>query len=1031
MTPQDGRLRKRLLPVLALASALGHSPLSAVAADLPLQIAQYAHTSWTRNSTKMGLVYAMAQTPDGYLWLAGSYGLFRFDGIRFAKWEPPKGQVMETAPYSLLVSRDGTLWIGTFYGLYSWDGRKLTHYPEMHRHFVTSLLEDGDGTVWAGLRADPGRVCAIRAGQVRCSTQEGALGGFVWSLGTDASGALWLGAESGVWRWRPGRPQRYQIPPLRVGDITTTPGGQMLVGMTGGGIRQVAGDRLVPYPIPAIAKSGEWLADSDIKSNKLLRDRDGGLWIGTESQGLLHVKDGRTDAFMRADGLSGNISCGLFEDHEGNIWYASEKGLDRFRKLPVTTFSTRQGMPDERTNSVLATKDGSIWAATNNGLARWKDGKLVVYGKGNGLPDLHVHSQYQDADGRLWVSTKRGLAYFAAERFVAVDGGPSDEFYSMAGDTEGNLWLAGNKGLAHLKRGLLVDNTPWSRFGHRNQAQVIVADRGGLWLSFWDQEGVLYVKDGKIEANYLVSRGPDGAAVWGLRLDADRAMWVGTAGHGIARIQDGRITMLTTANGLPCDRIFWSVLDADGAMWMYGSCGVFRVTHEDLAGWIADPQRQVAAKLWKGEDGVPPVATAEGYFNPPVAKGADGKLWFLAGAELLRIDPGHIPYNPVPPPVHVESLVADHQTYPTRNGVQLPPLVRDIAIEFSALSLAEPQSIRFRYLLEGHDKDWQELVDRRLVSYTNLPPGNYRFRVKAANNSGVWNEQGAQLDFSILPAIYQTAWFRATCVVVLVGLAWAASQLRLRMRIRRLQREFDATLEGRVAERTRIARDLHDTLLQRFHGVLLQLQAACNLLPDRSRESKQILSSAIDHVAEAITEGRDAVQGLRASTQETNSLAQSLCALAEDLSKENGHATSAHIETHGPTQALHPLVRDEIFRIAAEALRNAFLHADAVTVEVAISYDAHEFRLKVRDDGKGIDPEMLNAGGREGHFGLPGMRERAEVVGGILTIHSGMGAGVEVDLCIPAAHAYARSSTTRSRLHHKNAAPIQNNDTAE
>jgi signal transduction histidine kinase/ligand-binding sensor domain-containing protein len=1028
---QDGRLRKRLLPGLVLASALAGAPLLAVAADLPLQIAQYAHTSWTRNSTKMGLVHAIAQTPDGYLWFGGSYGLFRFDGVRFAKWEPPDGQFVQSSPYALLVSRDGTLWIGTYYGLASWDGRKLRAYPQMHGHFVTSLLEDGEGTVWAGLRADPGRVCAIRAGQVRCSTHEGAFGSAVWNLGTDASGTLWLGADTGVWRWSPGRPQRYETAPLGVGNITTTPDGKMLVGMTGAGLRQVAGDGLVPYPVPSIAKPGERLADADIKSDKLLRDRDGGLWIGTQSQGLLHVKDGRTDAFTRADGLSGNISCALFEDHEGNIWYASEKGVDRFRKLAVTTVSTRQGMPDERTNSVLATKDGSLWAATDNGLARWKDGKLVVYRKGDGLPDSRVLSQYQDADGRLWVSTARGLAYFEGGRFVAVDGGPSDVVYSMTGDEQGNLWLAGNKGLAHLRRGMLVDNTPWSKFGRRGQVHVIVADRGGLWLSFWDRQGLLYVKDDKIEASYLDTPGPVSFFITGLRLDADGAMWVGTGDHGIARIRNGRITMLGMANGLPCGTIFWSALDGNGSMWMYASCGLVRVPREDLAGWIADPQRQVAAKLWNGDDGVPPVATVEGATNPPVTKGADGKLWFLAGVALLQIDPDHIPSNPVPPPVHVESLVADRQAYPTRHGVQLPPLVRDIAIEFSALSLADPQSVHFRYLLEGYDEDWREAVDRRLVSYTNLPPGDYRFRVKAANNSGVWNEEGAQLDFSILPAFYQTAWFRTACVVVLVGLAWSASQLRLRMRIRRLQREFDATLEGRVAERTRIARDLHDTLLQRFHGLLLQFQAAHNLLPDRPRESKQILSSAIDHVAEAITEGRDTVQGLRASTQETNSLAQSLRALAEDLSEVNGHATSARIETHGPTRALHPLVRDEIFRIAAEALRNAFFHADAGTVEVAISYDAHEFRLKVRDDGKGMDQEVLEAGGKEGHFGLPGMRERAAVVGGILTMQNCRDAGVEVDLCIPAARAYSRSSPTRARLHHKNAAPSESNDTAD
>jgi signal transduction histidine kinase/ligand-binding sensor domain-containing protein len=1020
---QEGRLRKRLMPGLVLAAALLASPWPVAAVDRPVQIAQYAHTSWPRNSINMGLIFAMAQTPDGYLWIGGSYGLFRFDGVRFVKWEPPNGESMESAPYALLVARDGTLWIGTFYNLYSWDGHKLTEYPELHRQFVSSLLEDGDGTIWAGTYANPGRLCAVRAGQVRCSAPEGGFGGFVWSMGKDGSGNMWLESDTGAWRWSPGTPKRYDMKGLRAGDITTTVDGKILFGIAGGGLRQVEGDHLVPFPIRSVAKPDEWLADREVGSNKLLSDRDGGLWIGTESRGLIHVKDGKTDVFTRADGLTGNITCSLFEDHEGNIWYGSDKGLDRFRRLPITTVSTRQGVPDDVTKSVLATTDSSLWVATNDGLARWKDGKLVVYRKRDGLPDSHVQSQYQDAEGRHWVSTARGLAYFAADRFVPVDGGPSTEVYSMTGDTAGNLWLAGNKGLAHLQRGRLVDNTPWSAFGHHGQAQVIVADRGGLWLSFWDREGILFFKDGKIEANYLATFGPGSVRVTGLRLDADGAMWIGTDGHGIARIQDGRIAMLSTANGLPCGQVHWSTLDRNGSMWMYATCGLVRVPRDDLAAWIADPRRRVAATMWDGADGVPPVATAEGYFNPPVTRAADGKLWFLSGAELLWVDPDHIPSNPVPPPVHVESLVADHRTYAARSGLRLPPLVRDIAIEYSALSLADPSSMHFRYRLEGHDNEWQEVVDRRLVTYTNLPPGNYRFRVKASNNTGVWNEEGAQLDFSILPAFYETAWFRTACVVMLIGLAWAVFHVRLRMRVRRLQREFEATLEARVAERTRIARDLHDTLLQRFHGLLLQFQAAFNLLPDRPRDSKEVLSRAIDQVAEAITEGRDTVQGLRASTQETNSLAEGLRALAEDLANENGTTTTARIDVQGRFQSLHPIVRDETFRIAGEALRNAFRHADARHIEVAISYDVREFRVRVRDDGRGIDAEVLDAGSRYGHFGLSGMRERAEVVGGILTVRSRADAGTEVDLCIPAARAYLRSPGARSWLPQKKVAP--------
>ena len=1019
------KARRRAIPYLVLGLALLWGGFPAKAVDAPLQISQYAHTAWSaRDGATLGLVFAMAQTPDGYLWIAGSLGLFRFDGLRFAPWEPPPGQGLPAGPYSLLVSRDGTLWIGTFYGLASWDGRNLTRYPETHGMFVTSLLEDHAGTIWAGLRGDPGRLCAVRARQVSCTAPDAGFGAFVWSLGEDAAGNLWVGADSGVWRWSPGVPRRYPMAGLRVGDLSTAADGGVLVGNMLGGISKVAGDQLAPYQFRRAASPDEWIANRDVKANKLLRDRDGGLWIGTTNHGLIHVKDGQADMFAREDGLTGNIACALFEDHEGNIWFGSEKGVDRFRKLAATSVTTRQGLPDEAMKSVLAASDGSIWAATGDGLARWKDGRLMIYKERDGLPDSNVQSQYQDADGRLWVSTARGLAYFSGKRFVAVGGGPSNEIYSMTGDAAGNLWLAGNNGLSHLLHGRFIDNTPWSAFGRTKQAQAIVADQGGLWLSFWDDLGVPFFKNGKIQANYTPAQGLGAIATGtdGLRLDAEGALWVGTD-VGLSRIKDGRVSTLAVVNDLPCKHVQWSTLDDNGSLWMYADCGLVRVGRDDLAAWTKDPNRPVPAKVWGGADGVPRVSNREGYFNPAVTKGSDGKLWFLSSAELLRIDPGHMPFNTVAPPVHIESLVADHRTYQAANGLRLPPLVRDIAIEFSALSLVDPHSVRFRYRLEGYDSDWQEAVDRRLATYTNLPAGPYRFQVKASNNSGVWNEAGAQLTFSILPAFYQTAWFRVACVALLIGLAWGTFQVRLRIRITRLQREFDATLEARVAERTRIARDLHDTLLQRFHGLLLQFQAGINLLPDRPRESKQVLLGAVDQVAEAITEGRDTVQGLRASVLESNNLADSLRSLAEDLAQESGLATAARVDVHGTPLALHPLVRDEAFRIAAEALRNAFRHADAKQVDVEIRYDARQLRVRVRDDGKGMDPEVLDAGSKEGHFGLSGMRERAEVVGGVLTVRSRTDAGVEVDLCIPATRAYTRASTSRSWLHRRKVAP--------
>jgi signal transduction histidine kinase/ligand-binding sensor domain-containing protein len=1027
MTPTQGQGLQRFLSGLLLAGALIGLPAPAAAAGPALQISQYAHTSWTaRDGANMGLVFAMAQTPDGYLWVAGLFGLYRFDGHKFERWQPPNGQSLPSNPYSLLVSRDGTLWIGTFEGLSSWNGREFVpRYPEIAKGFVTSLHEDRDGTVWAGaidrdgtlwagVHTERALLCAVRGAQVRCTAPEGqGFGNSVWSVAEDRAGALWVASGTGVWRWRPGPPQRYPVPGEHTGDLTTTADGDILFGVRGGGLRQVVGGRVVPHRFALASRPGEWLADRHIKSNKLLRDRDGGLWIGTEGLGLMRVKDGQAYTFSRADGLTGNIACSLFEDREGNVWYGSERSIDRFRKQPVAALSTKQGLPSDYASSVLAAADGSVWVATNDGLARWTQDRFTVYRERDGLPNARVHSLYEDAEGQLWASTAGGLARFAGGRFVAVAGIPKGEIFAISGDAAGRLWLSSETALVQLQRGRVVASVPWSLFGRPRQAQAVIADRGGVWVAFWDGSGVFFFKDGRIEASYTAAEGLGAGHVAGLRLDATGAVWAAMDEDGLSRIKDGRVTTLTVANGLPCNKVQWSMVDDQGSLWLYMSCGLVRVGADDVAAWTADPSHRVTPKLWNGADGVPALMGGQASFTPTVAKGRDGRLWFVAGAELEWIDPANMPFNPVPPPVHIMSLVVDLKPYAVTDGLSLPPMVRDIAIGFSALSLADPTSVRYRYWLEGHDTAWQEGVDRRLASYTNLPPGNYRFRVKAANNSGVWNEQGASLEFSIQPAFHQTTWFRIGLAVLLVGLAWSGFQLWLHLRMRRLHRQFETTVEARVAERMRIARDLHDTLLQHLHALLLHFQAASNLLPDRPNDSKRILRGAIDLAAQAITEGRDTVRGLRSPVSQQSDLVDALRALAGDLADKNAQAVALTIDVQGQPQPLPPLIRDEIFHTIGEALRNAFHHAAATQIDVKIHYNARELRVTVHDDGSGIDPELLRKGGKRGHFGLSGMRERAELAGGHLTIRSTPGEGTDVDLRVPASRAYGRSPQAR------------------
>ena len=494
--------------------------------------------------------------------------------------------------------------------------------------------------------------------------------------------------------------------------------------------------------------------------------------------------------------------------------------------------------------------------------------------------------------------------------------------------------------------------------------------------------------------------------------DKSGSLWAATEG-GVSRIKDGRVLTLTRENGLPCNTVHWMMDDDADSVWLYTACGLVRIARSDLDAWASSAKQTVKATVFDSSDGVSSHRFT-GY-SANVAKSADGKLWFLRVGGVSVLDPRHLAFNKLPPPVHIEQVTADGQIHDAANGLRLPARVRDLSIDYTALSLVAPEKMRFRYLLEGQDPAWKEVVNDRQVQYSNLAPGPYRFRVTASNNSGVWNEAGAMLEFSIAPAFYQTRWFQAAMAFSFAALLWAAYQWR----VAQLARQFNRTLDARVSERTRIARELHDTLLQSFHGLLLRFQTALYLLPDRPAEAKEKLAGAIDHAAKAITEGRDAVQGLRSSTVEKNNLALAISALGRELSDDgNGLRPEFHVAVEGETRELHPILRDEIYKIAAEALRNAFRHAHARRVEVEIRYDDGQFRLRVRDDGKGIDPAVLANQGLQGHYGLRGMQERGELIGGKLAVWSEAGAGTEVELRLPARILYTKpaSRSLLSRL---------------
>jgi signal transduction histidine kinase len=658
--------------------------------------------------------------------------------------------------------------------------------------------------------------------------------------------------------------------------------------------------------------------------------------------------------------------------------------------------------------SVLAATDGSLWLASAGGLNQRQNGQITTFDRRDGkLNGDAARSLFQDARGRIWVSTPREFGYLESDRFIPVKGVPGGAVHGIAEDTAGSLWIANlDAGLFQLFRGNVVQQIPWERLGHNGSALALAADplRGGLWLGFF-QGGIAYFSDGQVRASYSAAEGLGEGHVSDLRLDPDGTVWAASEG-GLSRLKDGRIATLKSSNGLPCDGVYWMMEDDAHALWLYMTCGLVRIVRSEIDAWLADPKRTIQVTVFDISDGVRISASFFGY-GPQVTKTSDGKLWFRSLDGVSVVDPQHLPFN-LPPPVHIEQITADHKTYEASGRMQLPPLIRDLEIDYTALSLVAPQTVRFRYKLEGYDSDWQDVSTRRQAFYTNLPPRSYRFRVIAANNSGVWNETGTFIDFTIAPAYYQTVWFRVLFVIAVLLVLLAL----YRMRVRQVAQQVRAGMEGRLDERERIARDLHDTLLQSVQGLILKVHAAGKQITSDAA-ARDALEKTLDHADQVLAEGRDRVRNLRATTRSLDDLPTAFKDVAEETPQ--GRKGTFKTVVEGSFRKLHPLVQEESYCIGREAIINALTHSEGRNVEVEISYESRQFRLRVRDDGHGINQKILKEGGRPDHWGMQGMRERANKIGAELKIWSGHENGTEVELTVPGATAYQPASS-RSRL---------------
>jgi signal transduction histidine kinase/ligand-binding sensor domain-containing protein len=975
---------------------------------------QVGHESWTFKDGAPPDVTCLAQTNDGFLWLCAPNGLLRFDGTRFEPFRSSFGdRLLSTNGYSLFVPPSGGLWVGYVLGGFSFlDNGRVTNYAS-ETGSVYGFAQDRDGIVWAG--ASSGLWRFDHSSWQHIGVEWNAPAGAVRQIGFDSHGILWalvgtLGAPKDLIDLVPGIRRFKTVRRNLTVDAFTWDADRAVLTEPAASPMSDSGEGSDERPpvYPVLTKSPQFV------------DRNNSLWIITPADKPVVMRLPRErlhDAFNKVSpGGSETYDVNPFEnaalvDREGNIWLGDTKGIHRFFYTPLI----RQEFPKEASENadfaVVADDNGAVWSSSGTGFDK-ADLYYVLGGKAERRV-LQVISSfaYRAPDKTFWFSGERCLWHLVGHDFVRVDLPPeiANQFnflQTITGDQQGGMWVSfGRHGLYRLADGI------WTSYGGRHDLpkSMLVAftdSLGRVWFGYTKSQ--LAVLDGDRVRVFALS---DGLQVGNILAIYGRGseIWIGGE-LGLEQFDHGRFHNIAAVDDELLRGISGIVETPDGDLWLNGISGIFHIRKVEISEALKDSTYRVKGEHFGRREGLPGVANQLRPL-PTAIEGTDGRLWFTLRNGVVWLDPAdYSERRAVPPPITIQSVTADDKSYAPASGLSLPAHTSSVQISYSAVSLSDPEAIRFRYKLREADTDWHEVAASSPVTYRNLPPGSYHFNVGASDINGVWSDKIATAEFTLLPAFYQTLWFRSLCVILFLAAVAGLYQLRLRQ----LARQYGMRLEERVSERTRIARELHDTLLQSFHGLLLRFQTASELFPTRPAEAKQTLDSAIEQAAQAITEGRDAVQGLRSSTVVTNDLALAINTWGEELAggETTPNAAEFHVGVEGTPRTLHPIVRDEIYRIACEALRNAFRHADATHIEVELRYDERQLRLRVRDDGKGIDPKFLTEEGRAGHYGLHGMRERAKLMGGKLTVWSALDSGAEVEVSIPADRAYATSAST-------------------
>jgi ligand-binding sensor domain-containing protein/signal transduction histidine kinase len=966
--------------------------LQSEAAEANKPLTEYTHTVWThKDGLPSAFIYSITQTGDGYLWLATTDGLVRFDGVRFVHWRPKTGYTeLLGVVRRVCAARDGSLWIGTGSGLVGHiRGDELT--TSSIGAPIEAMLEDRDGTLWV---ATENHLFRFRAAtQEQISNPITLPGTFLSGPLQDKNGSIWFSTQNGVRRLNPNIPQD---PPQEIAE-----GKFWLTEDATGDIWLTRSDGSVQPANEAQKVSHQETKTKTLNIETALRDGSGNTWIGTLGQGIIRLRAGfhdgtRIERYSQFDGLSAARVWCFLEDHEHNIWVGTQNGLNRFRDEKITTLTRGEGLASDSVDALAAGPDGTIWASTAMGISRMDGQHRDLFLRGSRSMGLSA-----GADHVLWAGTNRGVLRVENGKWpdqAIPETVQLQNVTVITGEGDKVVWFFdAHKGLYRWSGSRLTDFSNEPSLKGKTIHAASEDGAGKVWFGL--NQGVVVFDGSKFQA-YSERDGLAGGTVNAIHVDARNTVWIATE-RGLSRLEGQRFVTWNIANGLPGDRVLWILSDNGGRIWLGYSTGVAGVDRSELDRAARDPSYRVVYRLLDDGDGLK--GNPDRIWQSPAVRASDGKLWFGTSDGVAILDPQDQIRNRVAPPVHIERLVADGAVMDSTQQVKLPPLTRDIEIDYTALSLAEPRKVRFRYMLEGFDRDWQDAGMRRQAFYTNLRPHIYRFRVLACNNDGVWNESGASFSFDLLPTFYQTQWFRLLCILLVILLAWGAYRLRVWQMTTQLRERF----EERLKERTRIAQELHDNLIQDVMGISLQIEVADELLP-ADLPAKQPLTRALGLCKSALDAGRRALNDLRRAPLHAADLVKSFSQLANEFVKDA--ETEIDVIVEGREHPLNAVAGNDLLQIGRQAITNVLQHAGASRIHVLLSYGEQELRLRVQDNGCGIKEDSLSLG-RAGHYGIAGMKERAERLGGSISIGSRIGEGTEVNLTVPALLLYQDGSS--------------------